>query len=101
MRKIWEAIKRGFKPQWGEGNFYEPDYSAGMIIDPQQAAVMAAAQTREFVRGDKVGKVGGDYTFDGIVVSSFLKLSGQRRYAVEDDRGVVHIYSAKNLRPSG
>lgn len=47
--------------------------------------------------GDKVSKVGGDYRFDGWVVSSFLKRSGHRRYVVEDDRGVLHVYSAKNL----
>lgn len=48
--------------------------------------------------GDTVEKVGGDYTFKGVVVSSFAKLSGQIRHVVEDDRGVLHIYSEKNLR---
>ena len=48
--------------------------------------------------GDKVEKVGGDYTFEGIVMASFEKLSGLRRYVVEDDRGVLHVYSAKILR---
>lgn len=47
--------------------------------------------------GSQVKKVGGDYRFDGVVISIFEKLSGQIRYAVEDDRGVIHIYSAKNL----
>ena len=47
--------------------------------------------------GDKVKKVGGDYRFDGVIVSSFPKLSGARRLVVEDDRGVLHIYSEKNL----
>lgn len=50
------------------------------------------------VVGDKVSKVGGDYTFDGVVVSIFKKLSGQQRFVVEDDRGVLHIFSAKNLK---
>jgi len=50
-----------------------------------------------FKRGDPVQKVGGDYTFEGIVVSVFPKLSGQERYVVEDDRGVLHVYSEKNL----
>lgn len=53
--------------------------------------------TCDFVVGDKVSKVGGDYKFDGIVIGRFEKLSGLIRYAVEDDRGVIHIYSAKNL----
>jgi len=47
--------------------------------------------------GDKVTKVGGDYRFDGIVVAVFAKLSGTIRFVVEDDRGVLHIYSEKNL----
>ena len=52
----------------------------------------------EFAVGDKVEKVGGDYVFVGVVVSRFVKLSGAQRYVVEDDRGVLHVYSAKNLK---
>lgn len=48
--------------------------------------------------GDLVEKVGGDYTFIGVVVAAFQKLSGAERYVVEDDRGVLHVYSAKCLR---
>lgn len=47
--------------------------------------------------GDKVKKVGGDYTFEGVVVSVFCKLSGQVRVVVEDDRGILHIFSERNL----
>lgn len=47
--------------------------------------------------GNEVKKIGGDYSFEGIVVSVFSKLSGSIRYVVEDDRGVLHIYSDKNL----
>ena len=50
-----------------------------------------------FKIGDKVSKIGGDYTFDGVVVSVFSKLSGAIRLVVEDDRGVLHVYSEKNL----
>lgn len=49
------------------------------------------------LRGSRVRKVGGDYTFEGVVVAAFTKLSGVWRYVVEDDRGVLHVYSAKNL----
>ena len=49
--------------------------------------------------GDKVSKTGGDYRFDGTIVSCFSKLSGYIRYVVEDDRGVLHIYSERNLKP--
>lgn len=51
-----------------------------------------------FVVGESVSKVGGDYRFDGVVVARFKKLSGAERYVVEDDRGVLHIYSEKNLK---
>lgn len=48
--------------------------------------------------GDKVEKVGGDYKFVGVIVAKFPKLSGAIRFVVEDDRGVLHIYSEKNLK---
>jgi len=48
--------------------------------------------------GDEVEKISGDYQFVGVIVSDFKKLSGARRLVVEDDRGVLHIYSEKNLR---
>lgn len=48
--------------------------------------------------GDPVEKVGGDYTFDGWIVGKFYKRSGALRFNVEDDRGVVHIFSEKNIR---
>ena len=53
-----------------------------------------------FTIGQKVSKIGGDYRFDGRVVAKFFKLSGALRYVVEDDRGVLHVYSHKNLRKS-
>lgn len=53
--------------------------------------------TYKFAVGDMVSKVGGDYRFDGTVVSVFDKISGLPRYVVEDDRGILHIYNEKNL----
>lgn len=53
-----------------------------------------------FCTGDKVRKVSGDYKFDGTVVSVFRKLSDAVRYVVEDDRGILHIFSATNLELS-
>ncbi len=53
-----------------------------------------------FEVGDLVEKIGGDYTFVGNVRSVFTKNSGAVRYVVEDDRGVLHVYSRKNLRRS-
>jgi hypothetical protein len=51
-----------------------------------------------FQLNDLVSKVGGDYTFDGTVVAVFRKLSGVVRLVVEDDRGVLHVYSEQNLK---
>jgi hypothetical protein len=50
-----------------------------------------------FNEGDKVVKLSGDYTFRGVVVSRFHKRSGAPRYIVENDDGVVHIFSANQL----
>ena len=52
----------------------------------------------QFKVGDLVEKVGGDYTFVGHVVAVFAKLSGAIRLVVEDDLGVLHVYSEKILR---
>lgn len=62
---------------------------------------MNAVAEDSFNVGDKVYKVGGDYTFEGIIVAGFYKLSGAPRYVVEDDRGVLHVYSFKNLKLKG
>lgn len=51
-----------------------------------------------FKVGDKVKRSNeSDYRFDGEIVAKFNKLSGVERFVVEDDRGVLHIYSEKNL----
>lgn len=50
--------------------------------------------------GDRVEKHGGDYTLIGHVVAVFAKRSGVVRYVVEDERGILMIYSEKNLRPA-
>ena len=70
------------------GLTYRTKRPPGYFLDPTPAPLTI---------GSLVSKVGGDYRFDGTVVSVFTKLSGQTRYVVEDDRGVLHIYSEKNL----
>lgn len=50
-----------------------------------------------FYFGDHVSKVGGDYHFDGEIRGVVTKLSGALRYVVEDDRGVLHVFCAKQL----
>ncbi len=51
--------------------------------------------------GDRVKKVGGDYGIYGTVISVAVKQSGAVRYVIEADtpRGLLHIYSAANLKP--
>jgi len=55
-------------------------------------------ENAQFKVGDLVEKVGGDYQFVGHGVCVFAKLSGAIRLVVEDDRGVLHVYSEKILR---
>lgn len=54
-------------------------------------------ESTAFAVGDPVRKVGGDYTLDGHVRGVVVKASGAVRYAVEDARGILMIYSAHNL----
>ena len=48
--------------------------------------------------GDRVEKTGGDYKFYGVIVAKFTKKSGAIRLVVENDDGILHIYSEKNLK---
>jgi len=52
----------------------------------------------DYEPGQQVEKIGGDYTFKGVVVAAFEKTSRAERYVIEDDRGMLHIHSAKDLR---
>lgn len=60
-----------------------------------------------FSVGDFVIKDSGDYTFKGVVVSAYRKavfekvgisFTGPWRYDVQNRDGVLHIFSAKQLR---
>lgn len=52
---------------------------------------------QKFNIGDSVSKIGGDYRFDGIVRAVVIKGNGDIRYVVEDDRGTLFIFNAKQL----
>jgi hypothetical protein len=55
----------------------------------------------EMVVGTRVCNRGSDYRFCGFIVAVFRKTSGAVRYVVENDDGVLHIFSDKNLeRPT-
>jgi hypothetical protein len=47
-----------------------------------------------------VRKTGGDYTYDGIIVGVWQKLSGVWRYTVEDHRGCAMTMSRAQLEPA-
>ena len=68
------------------------------LITKASAGEACEQPTTRFKTKDKVKKVGGDYTFEGEVVAAFPKLSGQIRYVVEDDRGILHVYSDRVLK---
>jgi hypothetical protein len=60
-------------------------------------SVLGAAMN-EFQVGDTVSKIGGDYTFEGVVVAAFTKRNGKYvRYVVEDDRGLLFIFNSLQL----
>ena len=50
-----------------------------------------------FEWNERVFKVGGDYTFEGNIRGIICKKSGQVRYVVEDDRGLLFIFNATQL----
>lgn len=50
--------------------------------------------------GDRVEKVTGDYVFRGVVVSVFKKRNGLVRVVVENQDGLLHIFSETNLELS-
>jgi len=47
--------------------------------------------------GDRVSKRSGDYRFAGEVRAGFYKKSGVVRYVVENDDGILHIFSRQQL----
>lgn len=74
-------------------------HSQGMAwTDPRTGKTHPPPEGPAFARYDLVSKVGGDYTFDGTVVAAFRKLNGIWRYVVQDDRGILHIFSGPNLQ---
>ena len=72
-----------------------------MTFDKSPSRKQAGNSVPAFAFGDAVTKIGGDYTFDGEVRAVVVKLSGQVRYVVEDDRGQLHIYREDQLGPRG
>lgn len=51
-----------------------------------------------FKIGDYVIKNTGDYTFEGEVRAVVSKKSGEVRFVVEDDRGLLFIFNENQLK---
>lgn len=49
------------------------------------------------ILGDEVLKTTGDYTFRGVVRAFVVKGSGEVRYVVEDDRGLLLILNRNQI----
>ena len=82
----------------------EPNPDNGAKFFPTKEEAMAAYEKAvaelglgKFHRGQRVVKAGGDYTFRGVVVAVFEKLSGKVRYVVEHADGMLHIFSESQL----
>jgi hypothetical protein len=58
---------------------------------------MVNREMAKFTEGQRVVKETGDYTFEGDIRSVFSKRSGAIRYCVENDEGVIHIFSEHQL----
>lgn len=71
--------------------------SAGPVYPSREYDMLAdlMAQTHEPFIGKKVEKRSGDYRFDGEIRAVIVKRSGEVRYAVEDDRGLLLVMNAK------
>jgi len=82
--------------EFDDGRFREVPPSADPVQLPSRPS--GPIESPLFYFGDRVSKIGGDYRFDGEIRGVVTKLSGALRYVVEDDRGVLHVFSAKQLR---
>jgi hypothetical protein len=61
------------------------------------ATMMMPLPMADVAVGQRVTKISGDYRFRGWVVASFEKRNGFRRYVVENDDGILHIFNGKDL----
>jgi hypothetical protein len=58
---------------------------------------MVNREMARFTEGQRVVKETGDYKFEGEIRSVFSKRSGAIRYCVENDEGIIHIFSEHQL----
>jgi hypothetical protein len=66
-----------------------------------EVKIITGAAVPDFRVGQRVLKQGEDSRFEGEVVACFVKRNQKTvRYVVENDDGVLHIASEKQLRPA-
>ena len=58
---------------------------------------MVEPEKAKYTFGQHVVKETGDYVFEGDIRSVFTKRNGATRYCVENDQGIVHIFSEHQL----
>jgi len=84
MRSLYDAVKELLDNR-----------SSDYLHADDREMLMAALPTVPL--GRAVKKRGGDYQFDGQIIAEVEKLSGERRYVVEDDRGLLLIMNSKQV----
>lgn len=86
------CILQDAQTMW-EGKFGHIEEALAALSDKNQAS-----STRKFSIGQRVEKYTGDYTAIGEIRSVFETKNGAVRYVVQHNDGILHIYSAANLR---
>lgn len=90
-REKAEALYKGSRGTLGSGVLVAASPDGGQCYSDLHALPL-------FRIGDRIKKITGEYSFEGVVVSLWLKRDLTTiRYVVEDDRGVCLIMSAKQL----
>lgn len=73
----------------------------GSTMDCDTAKAMAEAVDRILLfmepSEERITVQGGDYTYQGYLVSSFFKRRGGARHVVEDDNGRLFIHNDKQM----
>jgi hypothetical protein len=85
--------------EFGEGGESEQIAANARTLWKDHPAYRAAltALTVHPLIGKAVHKTSGDYQFDGEVVGVVHKKSGEIRFVVEDDRGLLLIMNARQI----
>lgn len=66
------------------------------------AHIVGDKSVPHFAAGQRVRKVSGDYTFEGVVMAVLFKRDGRSlRVVVENDQGVLHIFNPAQLVKDG